>query len=151
MSQVKYLITVDGVSTEYSHQMFARGYLLKIVDEYPEGTIVKVETVPPRNEDTEPTIYWRRGGRIFYEPSPIGGLFPNEGSVDREAVESVTQFERDLYATGWRPMEMLEPETRTPFTRWFPPVKPIPPADGDAAADNLDAQSIQDGDPREGD
>ena len=47
MSQVKYLITVDGVSTEYSHQMFARGYLLKIVDEYPEGTIVKVETVPP--------------------------------------------------------------------------------------------------------
>ena len=38
----------------------------------------------------------------------------------------ITQLEQDLQDLGWRPVEMVEPSTGTPFTRWFPPGKPIP-------------------------
>ena len=39
---------------------------------------------------------------------------------------AITRLEQDLRALGWRPVEMVEPSTGTPFTRWFPPGKPIP-------------------------
>ena len=46
---------------------------------------------------------------------------PNENEID----PVMTQLEQDLRALGWRPVETVEPSTGTPFTRWFPPGKPI--------------------------
>ena len=51
---------------------------------------------------------------------------------------AITQLERDLQADGWRPVAMKEPMTGMPFTRWFPPGKPIPSMYRQFVADNMD-------------
>ena len=52
---------------------------------------------------------------------------------------AITQLEQDLRALGWRPVEMVEPNDRdAPFTRWFPPGKPIPSMYREFVADNMD-------------
>ena len=49
----------------------------------------------------------------------------------------ITQLEHDLQALGWRPVEMREPTTGMPFTRWFPPVESAPPVDREIVGDNM--------------
>ena len=51
---------------------------------------------------------------------------------------AVTQLEQDLQADGWLPVEMIEPATGMPFTRWFPPGKPLPSIYRELVADNMD-------------
>ena len=48
--------------------------------------------------------------------------------------DAITNLEQDLRDLGWRPVEMVEPNTGVPFTRWFPPAKP----DRQFIADNMD-------------
>ena len=55
-----------------------------------------------------------------------------------EIVPANTQLEQDLRELGWRPVEMVEPNTGTPFTRWFPPGKPIPSIYWQFVADHMD-------------
>ena len=40
-----------------------------------------------------------------------------------DANDAITNLEQDLRDLGWRPVEMVEPNTGVPFTRWFPPAK----------------------------
>ena len=51
---------------------------------------------------------------------------------------AITQLEQDLRDLGWRPVKMVEPNTGAPFTRWFPPGKPIPSMYREFVADNMD-------------
>ena len=56
-----------------------------------------------------------------------------------DAIDAITKLEQDLRDLGWRPVEMVEPSTGAPFTRWFPPAKPdrqLP--DREFIADNMD-------------
>ena len=56
-----------------------------------------------------------------------------------KAIEpEITQLEHDLQAQGWRPVEMMEPTTGMPFTRWFPPVKSASPVDCEIIGDDMD-------------
>ena len=48
----------------------------------------------------------------------------------------ITNLEQELRDLGWRPVEMVEPKTGAPFTRWFPPAKPRP--DREFIAANMD-------------
>ena len=41
--------------------------------------------------------------------------------------EEISNLEQDLRDLGWRPVEMVEPNTGVPFTRWFPPTRDAPP------------------------
>ena len=41
-----------------------------------------------------------------------------------DASDAITNLEQELRDLGWRPVEMTEPNTGVPFTRWFPPAKP---------------------------
>ena len=58
-------------------------------------------------------------------------------STENEIDGAITQLEQDLRAMGWQPVELTEPTTRTPFTRWFPPGKPIPSMYREFGADNM--------------
>ena len=51
---------------------------------------------------------------------------------------AITQLEHDHQALGWRPVEMMEPTTGMPFTRWFPPVKSASPVDREIIVDDMD-------------
>ena len=74
----------------------------------------------------------RRRFRPFYE----GRI--NQDMCEPEEIEpEITQLEHDLQAQGWRPVEMMEPTTGMPFTRWFPPVKSAPPVDREIVGDNM--------------
>ena len=53
-----------------------------------------------------------------------------------DAIGAITNLEQDLRDLGWRPVEMEEPNTGVPFTRWFPPAKPR--LDREFIADNMD-------------
>ena len=44
-----------------------------------------------------------------------------------DANDAITNLEQDLRDLGWRPVEMVEPNTGVPFTRWFPPTRDAPP------------------------
>ena len=44
-----------------------------------------------------------------------------------DANDAITKLEQDLRDLGWRPVEMVEPNTGVPFTRWFPPTRDAPP------------------------
>ena len=50
--------------------------------------------------------------------------------------DDITSLEQELRALGWKPVEMVEPKTGVPFTRWFPPAKPS--LDPEFIADNMD-------------
>ena len=53
-----------------------------------------------------------------------------------DASDAITNLEQELRDLGWRPVEMVEPHTGVPFTRWFPPAKPR--SDRELFADNMD-------------
>ena len=55
----------------------------------------------------------------------------------KEIEPEITQLEHDLQAQGWRSVEMMEPTTGMPFTRWFPPVKSAPPVDREIIGGNM--------------
>ena len=62
----------------------------------------------------------------------------NQDMCEPEEIEpEITRLEHDLQAPGWRPVEMMEPTTGMPFTRWFPPVKSAPPVDREIVGDNM--------------
>ena len=71
----------------------------------------------------------------------------NENEIDG----AITQLEQDLRAMGWQPVELTEPTTRTPFTRWFPPGKPVPSMYrefvGDNDVNNNDDEAAESGEP----
>ena len=54
----------------------------------------------------------------------------------KDAIDAITNLEQELRDLGWRPVEMVEPNTGVPFTRWFPPAKPRP--DREFIADHMD-------------
>ena len=56
-----------------------------------------------------------------------------------DAIDAMTNLEQELRDLGWQPVEMVEPNTGVPFTRWFPPAKPSP--DREFIADNMDFPS----------
>ena len=51
----------------------------------------------------------------------------------QEIDPSITKLEQELRDSGYRPVEMEDPETGQPFTRWFGPAKPTSPVDGESA------------------
>ena len=56
-----------------------------------------------------------------------------------DASDAITNLEQELRDLGWQPVEMVEPNTGVPFTRWFPPAKPdrqLP--DREFIADHMD-------------
>ena len=56
-----------------------------------------------------------------------------------DASDAITNLEQELRDLGWRPVEMTEPNTGVPFTRWFPPAKPVRQLpDREFIADNID-------------
>ena len=54
----------------------------------------------------------------------------------KDANDAITNLEQELRDLGWRPVEMVEPNTGTPFTRWFPPAKAN--LDREFIADHMD-------------
>ena len=54
-----------------------------------------------------------------------------------DASDAITNLEQELRDLGWRPVEMVEPNTGVPFTRWFPPAKPR--SAREFFADNMDS------------
>ena len=41
----------------------------------------------------------------------------------KDAIDAITNLEQELRDLGWQPVEMVEPNTGVPFTRWFLPAK----------------------------
>ena len=56
----------------------------------------------------------------------------------KEIEPAITQLEHDLRAMGWRSVEMMEPTSGMPFTRWFPPAKSASPVDREIIVDDMD-------------
>ena len=55
-----------------------------------------------------------------------------------DAIDAMTNLEQELRDLGWQPVEMVEPNTGVPFTRWFPPAKPVRQLlDREFIADNM--------------
>ncbi len=62
----------------------------------------------------------------------------------QEIDPSITKLEQDLRDSGYRPVEVEDPETGQPVIRWFGSAKPTSPVDGESAADNGEPLPDQD-------